>query len=61
MSANNNGRQAIVAAMRPTIKNTTRMADDDATLNALWTGESADPRLSSRTSLRNLMGADKER
>mmetsp|Transcript_35864 Transcript_35864/g.58488 ORF Transcript_35864/g.58488 Transcript_35864/m.58488 type:complete len:86 (+) Transcript_35864:351-608(+) len=48
------GRHAIVAAIIPTINNSTVTKEDDATLKALWTGETADPILSSRASLRNL-------
>ena len=48
------GRQAIVADINPTMRNMTKITDDDAILKALWTGESADPILSSLASRRNL-------
>ena len=44
------GRQAIVADISPTMRNVTKITDDDAILKALSTGESADPILSSRAS-----------
>eukprot|EP00571_Detonula_confervacea_P012539 CAMPEP_0172312370 /NCGR_PEP_ID=MMETSP1058-20130122/17247_1 /TAXON_ID=83371 /ORGANISM="Detonula confervacea, Strain CCMP 353" /LENGTH=37 /DNA_ID= /DNA_START= /DNA_END= /DNA_ORIENTATION= len=36
------------------------ITEDDALSNALWTGESADPNISSRASLRNLSTSERE-
>ena len=52
LRSNRTGRQAIVADINPTMRNMTKITDDDATLKALSTGESDDPPpiLSSRAS-----------
>ena len=48
------GRHAIVAANILMVIKSTKITDDDAILNARWTGDSADPSLSSYASCRNL-------
>lgn len=48
------GRHAIVAVTRPIINSITKNTEDDANSKARWTGETAEPNLSSRRSCLNL-------